>query len=485
MSNLSAEDRKKLPESDFAGPNRTYPIVDASDVADAAALIGKADDPEAVKRRIIAIAKRKGFSIPDAWKEKADMADTLSIPATFTAASEVQGETVVRRGLIFRPGDYPEIGFSVSPEELQAAVADFHAAPLNLQHVPTVLDGKLGTLRKVEVRDDALYGEAEIPRWLHEVLGDEAVPVSTEWDRATKRLERLSLARGPRVKDAALLAAFARHDTPQGQSAMQHLHDVAAQHGATCKKPTADMASKHEASAIQQAHDLAVAHGARCAGIGAGVGPAFYSDDGNAREGGKETLMSKAQEHFQAFLTALGFKPSEGEEVVKLSQDDPPARQQDDPRLAALAEQLAAERAARWQAEAAQFAEAEIVTHKRAMPFERGALIASYLQAARDDQEHPAKVTFALDGKAAEGTRLDALRALQAGRPAHHLTAELLDPSQDAAVQAAAFAKLTAKFAEQHDASISGKEKPPTPERIAELKRLTPLGEAVLNGEEN
>jgi len=71
MSNLSQAERDKLPLSSFGDPaNRKYPIVDASDVSDAASLIGKAPafKRAAIKARIIAIARRKGFPIPDAWK---------------------------------------------------------------------------------------------------------------------------------------------------------------------------------------------------------------------------------------------------------------------------------------------------------------------------------------------------------------------------------------------------------------------------------
>lgn len=64
-------DRSKIPAEDFAGPNNSFPIVIPKDVTDAAALIGKAGDPEAVKKNIIAICKRKGASfmakLPAAW----------------------------------------------------------------------------------------------------------------------------------------------------------------------------------------------------------------------------------------------------------------------------------------------------------------------------------------------------------------------------------------------------------------------------------
>ncbi|SRR5579871_2055748 len=66
----SQKDRGKMDPDDFAGPHRSFPIMSQADVDNAARLIGHADDPEAVKRKIIAIAKRKGFKIPDAWQKE-------------------------------------------------------------------------------------------------------------------------------------------------------------------------------------------------------------------------------------------------------------------------------------------------------------------------------------------------------------------------------------------------------------------------------
>lgn len=79
-------DRDKIPAGDFAGPNRTYPIVTPQDVADAAKLVGKAANPDAVKARIISIAKRKGASfvakLPASWKDGGSTSDkTVTEPA--------------------------------------------------------------------------------------------------------------------------------------------------------------------------------------------------------------------------------------------------------------------------------------------------------------------------------------------------------------------------------------------------------------------
>lgn len=69
-------DRDKIPAADFAGKNRSFPIVVPKDVSDAAASIGRAGEnnypSDMIRRRIIAIAKRKGAKfvakLPKAWR---------------------------------------------------------------------------------------------------------------------------------------------------------------------------------------------------------------------------------------------------------------------------------------------------------------------------------------------------------------------------------------------------------------------------------
>lgn len=73
-------DRDKLPESDFAGPHRSFPIVSQGDVSDALHLIGHADNPDAVRARIRSIADRKGFSMPEkASADSKKVQDELAI----------------------------------------------------------------------------------------------------------------------------------------------------------------------------------------------------------------------------------------------------------------------------------------------------------------------------------------------------------------------------------------------------------------------
>ncbi|MCX7937949.1 MAG: HK97 family phage prohead protease, partial [Thermoflexales bacterium] len=76
--NWTAEERRKLAEGEidgaFAGPDQSYPIAGPSDVADAWSLAGHAENPDAVRRRIIAIAKRFGWvdALPASAREWAD-----------------------------------------------------------------------------------------------------------------------------------------------------------------------------------------------------------------------------------------------------------------------------------------------------------------------------------------------------------------------------------------------------------------------------
>lgn len=73
-------DRDKIPAADFAGRDRSFPIVTPGDVSDAASSIGRAGadnySTDQLKSNIIRIARRKGPSfvaeLPDAWKDNMD-----------------------------------------------------------------------------------------------------------------------------------------------------------------------------------------------------------------------------------------------------------------------------------------------------------------------------------------------------------------------------------------------------------------------------
>lgn len=77
LRDIPMSERDKMAEEDFAGPNRSFPIGDPEDVSAAAHALGRAKgDRNAIKRRIISIAYRKGddyvAQLPDDWKKKKD-----------------------------------------------------------------------------------------------------------------------------------------------------------------------------------------------------------------------------------------------------------------------------------------------------------------------------------------------------------------------------------------------------------------------------
>lgn len=77
-------DRDKIPAADFAGKDRSFPIVTPGDVSDAASSIGRAGDgnysADQLKKNIIRIARRKGASfvaeLPATWKKELGMSES-------------------------------------------------------------------------------------------------------------------------------------------------------------------------------------------------------------------------------------------------------------------------------------------------------------------------------------------------------------------------------------------------------------------------
>jgi hypothetical protein len=94
--------RDELPAEDFAGKHKSFPIARPSDVAAAAASIGRAGSDnystDELKARIIAIAKRKGAAyeaqLPDAWKPKSKESADDEWPPDIVQISEVAGVSV-------------------------------------------------------------------------------------------------------------------------------------------------------------------------------------------------------------------------------------------------------------------------------------------------------------------------------------------------------------------------------------------------------
>ncbi len=64
---MDSQTRDSLPDWQFAGPHRSFPINSQEDVEDAAKLIGHADDPTEVRKNVIKIAKKLRLKLPKSW----------------------------------------------------------------------------------------------------------------------------------------------------------------------------------------------------------------------------------------------------------------------------------------------------------------------------------------------------------------------------------------------------------------------------------
>lgn len=122
------------------------------------------------------------------------------------APANAEGDFVVRRGKFFELGEYPDKGFSLNAEEADAALVGFPGAPINLEHMATLFDGKLGKVRRLWREGRDLLAEYDIPAWLHRVTGGEPLRISSEWDRVTKRPIGAALVLSPRIADAVMMA---------------------------------------------------------------------------------------------------------------------------------------------------------------------------------------------------------------------------------------------------------------------------------------
>jgi hypothetical protein len=471
MSNLTAKQRRELPLEDFGQPSkRLFPILDQADVDAAARLIGKASDPEAVKKKIIAICKRKGLKPPAAWTEKAIMA-ALSAVALADASSTLEADGMVRRtALITTAGAFPDHDWEITPDELKASADAFAGRGyVEIEHFKShgtrsILDAHTGYVDGVWTSEDGaeLWGDLVLPPWLNEIADANGGKVSAVFDKEAKGFLGVGLVLEPAVPEAAMLSAFVdfakRHDTPRGQYAVQDLHDSAVRHGAVCTAGNATMASKHEAGAIQQIHDLAVDHGAKCDAVG--------------KSGGQMMMYSKAEQTEQTEQT----EQEEGQTVPD-EQKNTDGKSQE-PTVAALQAQLAAEKtqrdadrkalvalqAERRQEKANAFVDA-LITENKVLPAQRDTLVALHLAAATSDDTR-GLVTLA-DGK--EQSLLQSVITALSSFQSLGLTKEQMIANPDVAIL------LNRQKTQEQEDKDTG-----TPEDNEKLLAMTPLGRQAL-----
>ena len=124
---------------------------------------------------------------------------------------------VRHEGPIFECGDYPDKQFSLSEAEADRAIATFSPVQGDLEHMPTVLQGNLGVLRKIWRDGKTLLGAADVPVWLDGILANSSSAISCAWERRTKQLQGWGWTLDPRIRGAQLVRAHANFVASQQQ----------------------------------------------------------------------------------------------------------------------------------------------------------------------------------------------------------------------------------------------------------------------------
>lgn len=414
-------------------------------------------------------------------EQETAQAQTVELPAP---------DYVEREGILFEVGEYPHQNFSMSAEELAAAVQHFQPVPIELQHYdskgePNILSGQLGEVIRARVSEDGrvLMGTTRIPGWLHRMFDGKPIKVSSVFTTHDKRLARVGLVRNPQIPTAAIFEAYAefagaRHSTAD-QADMQSMHDLAVKQGAVCPQDkgvgTAQM-STQSFTAATTAIDI----------------------DTTPRTDSKQQGQKQKENKNMSFMDRLAdfIKGVPSEELAAFtsgsssssgSSEDPteptgtstttttitpsPAP---DSKVAALEAQLAQQTAAfakvqdeRRVEKATAKADAYIAQGK-ALPHERATVIAAFTRAMQDDEKGASTVTFSdAEGKAQAVTRTQLVELQYQARPAHTLTEE----------QVVAFALPTS--GDNKDSEQDHQKK------VDALISVTSMGKAALNGKNN
>jgi hypothetical protein len=214
----TAQERRDLAAGDidggFAGPDQSFPIAGPADVADAWGLAGQAANPDQVRRKIIVIAKRYGWTsgLPDtalAWAEERsialkaiDMAAVKALGGNRVGGYAVLWGDATKRDLT---GEF----FTPETQDLETLFKAMGKLPLLYQHaadgaLKTAVVGPVDVLAKDEI---GLWYEAQLSMAAQYrnaidglieqgVLGTSSgtLPAARKVNRQTGRIERWAIA---------------------------------------------------------------------------------------------------------------------------------------------------------------------------------------------------------------------------------------------------------------------------------------------------
>ncbi|BCT75549.1 hypothetical protein SCMU_13910 [Sinomonas cyclohexanicum] len=276
---IPAKERDSLPDSDFAGPDRSFPIAEPEDVAAAAHSLGRAKgDRDAIKAKIISIAHRKGASfvaqLPDTWKEgdvaKADAPTDLTEPLAVEGTPITPGDrdweatdaATARKWIAVLTRAKHAVDLLTTREQIEAAAGDpddFWDA-LDLSEACCAIDHAIGVLAVYAAGEDGEVMAADDAAVLKAAAAIDPDVLATIEGLApvVKTGRALPAPDGTALKDAATAVAgtlAALPHAPQPTTQVEKETPVAEQQ--TPETPAAEAETLTKADTLTAVYDAA------------------------------------------------------------------------------------------------------------------------------------------------------------------------------------------------------------------------------------
>jgi phage I-like protein len=208
--------RKTMPEEDFAGKGRSYPIETPEDVHNAAQSIGRAGDDnyptEELKANIIRIAKRKGAEfvaqLPEEWKSEKKLAAADVEPRLVILIGDSRAATDGMRRMpvaLITRGFKGKQKFAVTRDDLKQIVANFRKRDADV-----VVDYEHSTLRA----DDGV--PTPTAGWLKRV-DDEPDAQGVLWGWVEYTQQGMASVQAKDYKYASPVIEWSRRDKKTGE----------------------------------------------------------------------------------------------------------------------------------------------------------------------------------------------------------------------------------------------------------------------------
>lgn len=313
-------DRDKIPDEDFAGPGRSFPVVKPGDVSDAASSLGRAKGGPAarakIKARIIAIARRKGQAfvdeLPEAWKdgsaEKAGAKGKGKGKAFPGAAppfkADKDGDGEAHEG---KDGNGEDAGDDAAEKAGKGTACKCGGMLAKGDKFCSQCGEPAGKAEKGKVPspEDAAVAAA-IDR-AKDAIGDALDAQDEDPDKDTHPADRAVSAHLDEAKHAIGNADDAQDEDIEEDDPEEHAAAKAA-----AEPPAYHLARLHDATCAAYRHeDVVIAHPSAAKGIGALVDPAAFAAMTSAAladDGGTGSRAHEIPALSQAFAAAVTLK---------------------------------------------------------------------------------------------------------------------------------------------------------------------------------